>query len=148
MRACHCTTVVTWPKEIRMRIGSSAVVTLTACVSLALAGALAPAVVLRAQPAAAADVTFTKDIAPILQRSCESCHREAGVAPMPLTTYDQVRPWARAIKQRTGIGPHAGVMPPWYVEKNIGIQDFQNDPSLSDAEVAMVAKWADSGAPR
>ena len=96
----------------------------------------------------AAQVTYTKDIAPILQRSCENCHRPDGVAPMALTTYEEVRPWARAIKQRTGIGPHAGVMPPWYVEKNIGIQEFRDDPSLSDDEVALLAKWADSGAPR
>ena len=93
-------------------------------------------------------MTYTKDIAPILQRSCENCHRADGVAPMSLTTYEEVRPWARAIKQRTGIGPHAGVMPPWYVEKNIGIQSFKNDPSLSDEEIAKIAKWADSGAPR
>ena len=65
-----------------------------------------------------------------------------------MTTYEEVRPWARAIKQRTGIGPHAGVMPPWYMEKNIGIQKYKDDPSLSAAEVATVAKWADSGAPR
>jgi mono/diheme cytochrome c family protein len=101
-----------------------------------------------AQSAPASDVTYTKDIAPILQRSCENCHRADGVAPMPLTTYDEVRPWARTIKQRTGIGPRAGVMPPWYVEKNIGIQKFQNDPSLSAPEIAKIAKWADSGAPR
>jgi hypothetical protein len=92
--------------------------------------------------------TFAKDIAPILQRSCQNCHRADGVAPMSLVTYDEVRPWARAIKQRTGIGPRAGVMPPWYVEKNLGIQKFQNDPSLSDDEIATIAKWADSGAPR
>ncbi len=67
---------------------------------------------------------------------------------MSLTTYEEVRPWARAIKQRTGIGPHAGVMPPWYMEKNIGIQKYKDDPSLSAAEVAKVAAWADSGAPR
>src|SRR6187397_831743 len=78
------------------------------------------------------EITFTKHIAPILQRSCENCHRPDGVAPMSLRTYEEVRPWARAIKQRTGIGPRAGVMPPWYVEKNIGIQKFHNDPSLSD----------------
>ena len=94
------------------------------------------------------EVTYTKDIAPIIQRSCENCHRVDGVAPMPLSNYEQVRPWARAMKQRTGIGPKAGVMPPWYVEKNIGIQEFQSDPSLSDEEVARIAKWADSGAPR
>jgi hypothetical protein len=115
---------------------------------LAAVGLLAP-FALRAEPAgASAEVSFTKDIAPILQRSCENCHRPGGVAPMSLATYEDVRPWARAIKQRTGIGPHAGVMPPWYVEKNIGIQKFQNDPSLSDEEIATIAKWADSGAPR
>ena len=104
---------------------------------------------LRAEPAAAVDdVTFTKDIAPILQRSCEGCHRADGVAPMALQTYEDVRPWARAIKQRTSVGPRAGVMPPWYMEKNIGIQKFQNDPSLSEVELAKIAKWADSGAPK
>ena len=103
---------------------------------------------LKAQQAAAPDVTYTKDIAPILQRSCENCHRAGGGGPMPLTSYEEVRPWARAIKTRTGIGPHAGVMPPWYMEKNIGIQKYKDDPSLSAAEVAKVAKWADSGAPR
>ncbi len=100
-------------------------------------------------PAApAAEVTYTRHIAPILQRSCESCHRAEGVAPMSLQSYEDVRPWARAIKQRTGLGPRAGVMPPWYVEKNIGIQQFKNDPSLSDEEIATIARWADSGAPR
>src|ERR1043166_10035956 len=117
--------------------------------AMAVAG-LAPLglAVMSAAPAVPAEVTFTKHVAPILQRSCENCHRADGVAPMPLSTYEEVRPWARAIKQRTGIGPKAGVMPPWYVEKNLGIQKFQNDPSLSDDEIAMIGKWADSGAPR
>src|SRR5579872_5921102 len=101
--------------------------------------------VLRAAPAVGDDVTYSKDIAPILQRSCENCHRAGGAGPMPLTSYEEVRPWARAIKQRTGIGPHAGVMPPWYMEKNIGIQKYKDDPSLSDEEIAKIAKWADSG---
>ncbi len=100
------------------------------------------------QVPAPAPVTFTKDIAPILQRSCQNCHRPDGVAPMSLLTYEDVRPWARAMKQRTGIGPKAGVMPPWYVEKDLGIQQFHNDPSLSADEIAAIAKWADSGAPR
>ena len=93
-------------------------------------------------------VTFTKDIAPILQRSCQNCHRPDGVAPMSLVTYEEVRPWARAIKTRTGMGPRAGVMPPWYIEKNIGIQKYKNDPSLSDEEIAKIARWADNGAPQ
>ena len=101
-----------------------------------------------AQTASTSEVTFTKDIAPVLQRSCENCHRPNGAGPMPLQSYEDVRPWARAIKQRTSVGPRAGVMPPWYVEKNIGIQKFKNDPSLSEKEIAMIAQWADSGAPR
>ncbi|HWW84602.1 MAG TPA: hypothetical protein VNZ26_13430 [Vicinamibacterales bacterium] len=99
------------------------------------------------QAAGSPEVTFTKDIAPILQRSCQNCHRPDGAGPMSLITYEDARPWARAIKQRTSIGPHAGVMPPWYMEKNIGIQKFKYDPSLSVAELAKIAKWADSGAP-
>ncbi len=117
---------------------------------------LAPAVVglaaptaLKAQPAVTpGEPTFTKDIAPILQRSCQNCHRPDGVAPMSLITYEDARPWARAMKHRTGIGPKAGVMPPWYIEKNVGIQKYKDDPSLGDEEIAKIAKWADSGAPR
>jgi hypothetical protein len=107
-----------------------------------------PAVSAAEPPEVPGPVTFTKDIAPILQRSCQTCHRPDGVAPMSLMTYEEVRPWARSIKQRTGIGPRAGVMPPWYVEKNIGIQHYKDDPSLSELEVAKIAKWADTGAAR
>jgi hypothetical protein len=93
-------------------------------------------------------VTFTRDIAPILQRSCQTCHRPNQIAPMSLLTYEEVRPWARSIKHRTGLRDEAGAMPPWYVEKNIGIQHYKHDPSLSDEEVAKIARWVDSGAPR
>ena len=103
-------------------------------------------------PAAAQDagheVTFTKDIAPILQRSCQNCHRPDGGAPMALISYDEVRPWARSIKNRTGLRNKPESMPPWYIEKDIGIQSFKNDPSLSDAEVAAIATWVDNGAPQ
>src|SRR5215468_4038849 len=128
-----------------MRIGK-----MIGCTIAVGALALVPTVVsLKAETVNVPDnVTFTKDIAPILQRSCENCHRPDGVAPMPLVSYEDVRPWARAIKQRTSIGPKAGVMPPWYVEKNIGIQKFHNDPSLSDDEIATIAKWVDTGAAR
>jgi hypothetical protein len=101
-----------------------------------------------AQGAARATVTFTRDIAPILQRSCQTCHRPDAIAPMSLITYDEVRPWARSIKSRTGRGPRAGVMPPWFVDKAIGIQKFKNDPSLSATEIDAIAKWVDSGAPQ
>ena len=62
---------------------------------------------------------------------------------MPLTTYQEVRPWATAIKRRTA----AREMPPWFIEKNIGIQHFKDDPSLSDAEIEAIAAWVDRGAP-
>lgn len=100
------------------------------------------------QPARAEQVTFTKDIAPILQRSCQTCHRSDSLAPMSLITYEEVRPWARAIKQRTHIRNRQGVMPPWYMEKDVGIQRYKNDISLSEEELAKIAKWADNGAPR
>ncbi len=103
-------------------------------------------------PAAAGEVpddpTFSRDIAPILQRSCQKCHRPSSLAPMSLISYDEVRPWARAIKYRTGLRDKPGVMPPWYIEKNIGIQRFKDDWSLSDDEIATIARWADNGAPR
>jgi hypothetical protein len=92
-------------------------------------------------------VTFSKDIAPILQRSCQNCHQPNSVAPMSLITYKEVRPWARSIKERTALRDKRGVMPPWYIEKNIGIQHFKNDTSLSDLEIAKITKWADNGAP-
>ena len=115
----------------------------------AVAALLVPVVPAAQQSTGAtSEVTFTKDIAPILQRSCQQCHNPDGGAPMSLLTYEDARPWARAIKARTSVGPHAGVMPPWFVEKNIGIQKYKGDPSLSEEEIAKVAKWADSGAPR
>jgi len=95
----------------------------------------------------ATDVTFNKDIAPILQRSCQTCHRPNSVAPMSLITYDDVRPHARAIRRRTALRDRMGVMPPWYIEKDIGIQHFQDDPSLSDEEIGLIAAWVDAGTP-
>ena len=100
-----------------------------------------------AQAAAEGEVTFSRHVAPILQRSCQKCHRPGSLAPMSLIDYDEVRPWARAIKYRTGLRDQPGVMPPWYIEKDIGIQRFKDDPSLSDAEIALIAAWADNGAP-
>ena len=92
--------------------------------------------------------TFTKDIAPILQRSCQGCHRPDSVAPMSLITYEDVRPWARSIKQRTGLRDRMGVMPPWFIDKSVGIQDYKDDFSLSEKEISTIAAWVDSGAPR
>jgi len=95
-----------------------------------------------------AEVTFTKDIAPILQRSCENCHRPDGGGPMSLITYQEVRRYAERIRDRTAIRDRMGAMPPWYVEKDIGIQHYKNDPSLSDRELALIQAWVDNGAPQ
>ena len=93
-------------------------------------------------------VTFHKDIEPILQRSCQNCHRVGGGGPMPLVTYDEVAPFAGLIEYKTGLRDRSGAMPPWYVEKNVGIQSFKNDTSLSDEEIAALSTWARSGTPK
>ena len=92
---------------------------------------------------AQANPTFAQDVVPILQENCQNCHRPEGMAPMPLVTYDQVRPFAALIKLKTS----NRTMPPWHIDRNIGIQKFQNDRSLSDAEIATLSAWADTGAP-
>lgn len=94
------------------------------------------------------DVTFHKDIEPILQRACQNCHRPAGVAPMSLVTYDEVVPFAGLVEYRTHLRDRAGAMPPWYAEKDIGIQDYKQDPSLSDEELAKISAWARGGVPK
>ena len=94
--------------------------------------------------AAAQQVTFTKDVAPILQNNCQVCHRAGTFAPMSLLTYDEARPWARAIKEKV----LAREMPPWHIDKNVGVRHFKNDRSLSDAEIATIVKWVDGGAQR
>src|SRR4029453_755016 len=96
-----------------------------------------------AQTAAGGQVTFNKDVAPILQKACQDCHRPGMMAPMSLLTYKDARPWARSIKTKVS----SREMPPWFIDKHVGIQKFKNDPSLSDKEIETIAKWVDSGAP-
>jgi len=88
-------------------------------------------------------VTFAKDVAPILQRACQNCHRPGNIGPMSLLTYQEVRPWARSIKQQVAMRN----MPPWFEDRAVGIQKFKNDPSLTDQEIAVISKWVDAGAP-
>src|ERR1700688_369832 len=78
--------------------------------------------------AAAPAVTFSKDIAPIFQARCEECHHQGTAAPMSLVTYEETRPWAKAIRERVVTRN----MPPWHLDKTVGIQHFSNDRSLSD----------------
>ena len=93
---------------------------------------------------AGAEVTFTKDVLPILQESCQTCHREGAIAPMSLMTYEETRPWARAVREKVS----TRAMPPWFIDKNIGVQGFKYDRSLSDDEIATIVDWVDAGAPR
>jgi hypothetical protein len=95
-----------------------------------------------AASAADAPVTFTKDVAPILYKSCVECHRPTMFAPMSLMTFEDARPWARSIKQRVT----ARTMPPWGADPAHGT--FKNDPRLSDRDVETIAKWVDAGAPK
>src|ERR1700686_5671866 len=87
-------------------------------------------------------VTCTKDVAPILAEHCQICHRANTFAPMSLMTYQDARPWAKAIKAKVA----AREMPPWFIDKNVGVQHFENDMSLSDQEIATLVKWVDGGA--
>jgi mono/diheme cytochrome c family protein len=112
--------------------------------ALACALALATTTVPRAQASAAKAVTFTKDVAPIFQKACQNCHRPGSIAPMSLLSYEDARPWARSIRDR--VERHQ--MPPWHVDKTVGIRKFKDDPSLSDDEIATITAWVDSGAPR
>src|ERR1700730_12495312 len=91
----------------------------------------------------AAPVTFAKDVAAIFQEKCQECHRKGTAAPMPLMTYEEVRPWAKSIRQRVITRNR----PPWHLDKTVGIQEFQNDRSLSDSQIATIVSWVDSGAP-
>jgi hypothetical protein len=88
--------------------------------------------------------TFTRDVAPIFQEKCEACHRTDSIAPMPLVTYEESRPWARSIKARV----EQRQMPPWHIDKTVGIQEFKNDRSLSEDQIATIVRWVDQGAPK
>lgn len=95
-----------------------------------------------AEPAAKAP-TFAKDITPIFQEKCQDCHRKGSMAPMSLITYEETRPWAKAIKEKVATRN----MPPWHLDKTVGIQQFQNDMSLTDEQIATIVRWVDAGAP-
>jgi hypothetical protein len=87
-------------------------------------------------------ITWDREISAILSARCIQCHRPGGRAPMPLTTYAEARPWARAIRHEVVTRR----MPVWHAARGYG--EFANDPSLSPHEIALVAAWVDGGAPQ
>jgi mono/diheme cytochrome c family protein len=111
--------------------------------ALALVAASAPQAVAQQAGGDATPVTFARDVAPILQKNCQQCHQPGSIGPMSLTTFEEVRPWARAIKQKVV----AGEMPPYRYDRHVGIQQLKYDLRLSEAEIQTIARWVDGGAP-
>src|SRR2546426_9172231 len=97
-----------------------------------------------AAPGMAADtakpVTFSRDVAPIFQAKCQECHQPNSIAPMSLITYQDARPWAKAIRERV----MTRQMPPWHIDRSVGVQQFKNDMSLTDQQVDTIVRWVDS----
>ena len=100
-----------------------------------ISGIIIPAAVLAAAP------TFNKDVLPVLQKNCQGCHRPGEIGPMPLLTYEGVRPWAKAIRQSVATGK----MPPWFADPKYG--HFANDRRLNPDDVRTIEAWVDAGAP-
>ncbi len=88
------------------------------------------------------EVTFSKDIAPILQQNCQVCHQAGGIGPMSLMTYQEVRRWASRIKTQVQMRE----MPPYHYDTDVGIQDLKYDPRLSEEQIQTIAAWVDQGA--
>src|SRR4051812_27590876 len=107
----------------------------------------AAAVLAMTMPVLAAEapppVTFTRDVAPVFQAKCQSCHQPNSIAPMSLITYQDARPWARAIRDRVS----SRQMPPWHIDPAVGVHKFKNDMSLTQEQIDMIVRWVDEGAP-
>src|SRR5262245_40779069 len=91
--------------------------------------------------ALAAEPTFYRDVLPILQKNCQGCHRPGEIGRMPLQTYEQVRPWAKAMRQAV----LTKRMPPWFADSHVG--KYANDRSLSQSDISTLVAWADNGTP-
>src|SRR5947207_12101339 len=110
------------------------IVTLGAALALAASASAADA---------AKQVTFSKDVAPILQAKCQECHQPNSIAPMSLITFEEARPWARSIRERVSTRQ----MPPWHIDQSVGVQKFKNDMSLTQDQIDTIVAWVDAGAP-
>ena len=100
-------------------------------------------VLVAARFAAAQDITFAKHVAPIIQQKCQTCHRPNSIAPMSLLTYDDVREYADEIRARVS----ERVMPPWHIDRAVGIHDFKNDRGLTEEQISTIVRWLDGGMP-
>ena len=109
--------------------------------AVAIMAAMAIGVGTAAQRNTEATPTFNKDVAPIIFNNCVACHQPRQIAPMVLTSYKEVRPWARAIKNKVT----SGEMPPWMADPRFG--EFRNDRQLTPEQVRTIVAWVDGGAP-
>ena len=87
-------------------------------------------------------ITYAKHVAPILQEKCQVCHQPNSVAPMSLLTYEDARPYAELMKYKV----ENRIMPPWHIDRTVGIQEFQNDRGLNDEQIETIVRWVDQGA--
>ena len=94
-------------------------------------------------PADATVPTFSRDVSKIFQQKCQQCHQPGSIAPMSLITFQDARPWARAIRQRV----ITRQMPPWHIDQSVGARHFKNDMSLSVEQIDTTVRWLDAGPP-
>ena len=127
---------MTFPRLPWFRVAQTSFATLLAVAAMSAIGYAAD------PTPTAGPTTFTKDVAPILQNKCQQCHQPNSIAPMSLISYEDARPWARSIKQRV----ITRQMPPWHIDPSVGVHDFKNDISLSDAQIDTIVRWVDGGA--
>ena len=125
------------PLRIAFRAGALALIAAASLHGRALAQ------VTFASTGTAAEVTYAADVATIIQNHCVVCHRPGGIGPMDLLTYEDARRYARRIREQVG----SGLMPPYYYDRDIGIQQLQHDWRLTPEQISTVVAWVDQGAP-
>src|SRR4030095_1832345 len=125
------------PRRSKMRTKRAALIVLLTGLATSTASMLAKG----AEETKNGAVTFNKDVLPILQKNCQTCHRPGEIAPMSFLTYNEARPWAKGMKE--AVVSHQ--MPPWFADPAYG--HFANDRRLNDAEIKTISAWADGGAP-
>ena len=132
-------------KSFVSRIGAPALV--AALVTLAI-GAANGAAAQQARFASASsddrDITFTRDVAPIIQQSCQECHQPGAIGPMSLMSYQEVRRWSVRIREMVQLRE----MPPYQYDTDVGVQDLKYDPRLTEEEIATISAWVDAGTPQ
>ncbi len=134
------------PRMLMTNLAIQTIVTTGARVLVgALSLSLGPAALGAQNPLAVAPsaATYTRDVAPIFQQKCQECHQPGSIAPMSLLTYDDAKKYSRRIRAKVS----ERLMPPWHIDRTIGVQQFKNDRSLSDAQVATIVNWVDAGTP-